>query len=162
MINKIICNLLLVIFGISPFVSYAGGETPDKDNYFILHVNEDVEEARVCDLYVRDNSKWIIHEMEGLENLYKNKYFSDIEKYINNKKLQEYEKNLSTCTTYFRYENEPNYFREAHSKLLLIIAIVEITVSTKKYNDSMNDLIKGFKSSIVGIMESERVTRNIE
>ncbi len=100
--------------------------------------------------------------MNSLEYLYNNKSITALEEFIKDYKLKEYEENLSTCSTYFRYEVEPNYFRVAHSKFLQIIAVIEITVRTQKFNDSMFELIDVFKNSVIGILESERVGREVK
>ncbi len=51
--KRICCLSLLVVLNFLSFFSYAGGESIDNPKYFILHVDEDVEEAKLCDLYIR-------------------------------------------------------------------------------------------------------------
>ena len=142
------------------FSAFAGEETLIKNRYFILHIKEDVAEARLCDLYIRDDYILFRKKIDNFDVLYKNKSISELQHNLEDIKFRDYEQHLLTCSGYFRYESGVNYFREAHSKLLLIIAIVEMSLQKRDFNTPVSDLIDALSVNLKGIVNSERIVRN--
>ena len=112
--------IVILILFISPSIK------ADNKKYYFDNADVMLEEARLCDKYIRENYLWFISQVHLIDANYNKKLINEAVSNTQNIMFSDYKANFLKCASNFNYVGNINYFLETDISLEYLLTSISV------------------------------------